>query len=132
MAVFVSALAFGSAVFAGAAFAGAAFAGALFAEEVFAAALPFTMGFVGEDVLFHAVIEHYPWMGIGVLITAAFNGINLYRLQATLFGGDHSEFGRTTVNLRTRHRLALATMGLFSVMVGIFPGPLLEALRKIV
>lgn len=91
-----------------------------------AVALPFSMNFVGEDILFHAIIDHYPLIGLGLIITTAFNGMNVYRLYSHIFGGTKDDFFENKILLTKMQKFGFSVLILTLFLFGIFPETLLE------
>ncbi len=91
-----------------------------------AVALPLSMGFIGEDLIFHAVVERYPWIGLGLIVTAAINGIALLRITAFLFRGTREASTDGRIPLGLAQKLALAVVMILLFGFGIYPGPLIE------
>ncbi len=89
-------------------------------------AMPFTMGFAGEDLVLHAVIEHYPVTGMGLILAAALNGIALFRLVCFLFRGQRHDVLSARIQLSFPQKLALAAVVGMLVLFGLWPGALLE------
>lgn len=83
---------------------------------------PTTLGFVGEDLLFHGVLGTHPWRGVGMILVTALNGVTAYRLFARIFLGPAP---RTPVpDLRPAERTALAGLALALVLAGLYPARL--------
>lgn len=89
-------------------------------------ALPFSMNFVGEDILFHSVIDHYPLIGIGIIVTSAFNGMNVYRLYSHIFGGTREDFFENKILLTKVQKFGFSMLIVTLFLFGIFPGTLLH------
>jgi len=90
-----------------------------------ACALPFTMGFAGEDLIFHAVIERYPLVGLGLILTAAINGVAMFKSVTFIFRGQRSDLMDATIQLSTLQKAALGTILLVMFVFGCFPSLLL-------
>ncbi len=82
--------------------------------------LPGTLGFVGEDLVFHAALAHRPWVGVGMVLATAVNGVNVLRLSLSLFGGARRRAGE--LDLLRRERVALVGLAVSLVALGFFPG----------
>ena len=91
-----------------------------------AVALPFTMGFAGEDLIFHAVIEKYPMVGLGLILTAAINGISLFRVVTFLFRGKRNDLRDDTIAFGFWQKAALATLLVMLFGFGLMPNLLLK------
>ncbi len=90
--------------------------------------LPGTLGFVAEDLVFHAALEHRPWVGVGMVVATALNGITVLRLFLALFGGALRRTGEP--DLLRRERLALVGLAVTLVGLGLFPRPVLGAVER--
>lgn len=88
--------------------------------------LPMSMNFIGEDLLFHTVIEHYPILGCGIVISAAFNGMMIYRIYSYMFGGKWNDFFDNHVLLTSKQKFALSVLIIFLFVLGVFPQLLLK------
>lgn len=89
-------------------------------------AMPFTMGFAGEDLIFHAVIEHYPFVGIGLILTAAINGVAMFKTVTYVFRGKREDVLDENIYMSIWQKTALAMILLVLFGFGIFPSLLLE------
>ncbi len=91
-----------------------------------AVALPFTMGFVGEDLIFHAVIEKYPLVGLGLILAAALNGLSLFRVYSFLFRGTRDKILDDRITLAFWQKAAFAMLLILLFGFGIYPKLLLD------
>lgn len=91
-----------------------------------AVALPSTMGFAGEDIIFHAVIERYPFVGIGLIVTAALNGISLWRVVTFIFRGTRTDPLDARLNLSFWQKAALGMLLAVLFGFGLMPETLLR------
>jgi len=74
--------------------------------------LPTTLGFIGEDLLVHGVLETFAWIGTGVVLVTALNGVTAYRLFARLFLGlDHDRLSELRLCRYARARPGLTQNG---------------------
>ena len=83
---------------------------------------PGTLGFISTELLVDGAVEVNPYVGIGVVATAALNGIAVMRAYFLLFTGTRHV---STVSLRIgrRERLALLTLSALMLGGGLFPQP---------
>jgi NADH-quinone oxidoreductase subunit M len=93
-------------------------------------ALPFSMGFVGEDLIFHAIIERHPFIGMGVIVSAALSGLSLFRVYCFLFRGPRNRVLDDHLSLAFWQKLALAVLIVILFGFGIWPDPLLRHVQK--
>lgn len=89
-------------------------------------ALPFTMGFVGEDLIFHAVIEKYPFVGLGLILAAALNGLSLFRVYSYLFRGTRDNMLDDRITLAFWQKAAFAMLLILLFGFGLYPKLLLD------
>ncbi|MBC7173873.1 MAG: hypothetical protein H5U40_15640, partial [Polyangiaceae bacterium] len=90
--------------------------------------LPGTLAFVAEDLVFHAALEHRPWVGIAMVVTTALNGISVFRLYLHLFGGATRRHGER--DLLARERIALVGLAAALLVLGLMPEPLLAPAER--
>lgn len=83
---------------------------------------PGTIGFISTEMLVDGAVEVNLYVGVGVLVAAALNGIAVLRAYFLLFtGARHS----STVSLKIgrRERVALLTFSTLILGGGVFPQP---------
>ncbi len=90
--------------------------------------VPGFLGFVGEDLLLHGLIESLPLMGIGLLMATSLNGWVLLRMHAALFLGP--PLASPVGDVLPRERLALVGLGLVLFLAGTVPGPVVAARHR--
>jgi NADH-quinone oxidoreductase subunit M len=83
--------------------------------------LPGTLGYCGEDLLFHGVQEQHPIVGILLLIATALNAINLIRLYSILFLGVLPKNVIEIPDALPRERWPLALLLVIIVVGGLYP-----------
>ena len=85
---------------------------------------PFTLGFVGGDMLVEGSVEGNPWVAVGAVSAAALNGIAVVRAYFLLFTG--ARHG-ATIPLRAtgRERFAVLTLAALILGLGLVPQPAL-------
>ena len=81
---------------------------------------PGTAGFVGAELLVDGAVETYPYVGVAVVIAAAFNGIAVVQVYFKFFTGTRHH---STVSLRlgSHERFAVLTLAAFIVLGGLLP-----------
>ena len=84
--------------------------------------LPGTLGYCAEDLLFHSALTSHPFLGIALLVSTAFNAINLLRLFSVLFLGVLPKHVIDIPDALPRERWPLAAYITFLVLGGILPG----------
>jgi NADH:ubiquinone oxidoreductase subunit 4 (subunit M) len=82
--------------------------------------LPFTLGFIGEDILIHNVIEHYPWLGLALTFTTSLNGFVLYRIYSFIFGGRHLQHKNFT-DLTPFQSIGFIFLLVLFFIIGFYP-----------
>jgi NADH-quinone oxidoreductase subunit M len=83
---------------------------------------PGTAGFVGTEMLLDGAVETYPYVGVGLLIATALNGISILRAYFLLFTGSRHA---PTVSLRAgpRERFAAIALAVLLLVGGLYPQP---------
>jgi len=87
---------------------------------------PGTIGFESAELLVDGAIEANLYVGIGVVIASALNGIAVVRVYFLLFTGKkHS----STINLEIapRERIAILALASLIVLGGLFPQPVVNS-----
>jgi NADH-quinone oxidoreductase subunit M len=83
---------------------------------------PGTLGFVSSELLVDGAIEFNLYIGLGVVLTAALNGISLLRVYFLLFtGGKH--LSTVSLKITPRERLGVLTLSVMILGGGLFPQP---------
>lgn len=85
-----------------------------------AVGLPGAMAFIGEDLLFHAIIEHHPWIGTGVIITTALNAMTIYKSFCYLFNGTNESY-KFVLDMNKREMLTLFPLIIMLFLFGLAP-----------
>lgn len=91
-----------------------------------AMALPFSMGYAGEDLVFHAVISKHPVVGVGLILAAAINGIALFRVVTFAFRGRRVDPLDSAIAMSIGQKTALGLLLGVLMLFGLFPGWLLQ------
>jgi NADH-quinone oxidoreductase subunit M len=83
---------------------------------------PGTLGFVATEIVVDGAVAASPWVGLGVVVAAAINGIAIVRMYFLLFTGARRA---STVSLKVgvRERLAVLTLAALILGGGFFPQP---------
>jgi NADH-quinone oxidoreductase subunit M len=83
---------------------------------------PGTLGFVATELLVDGAVQANPYVGLGVVIAAAINGIAVVRAYLALFtGARHAS--TVQLCLGPRERLAVLTLAALIIGGGLFPQP---------
>jgi NADH-quinone oxidoreductase subunit M len=83
---------------------------------------PGTLGYVSSELLVEGAIEASLPLGIGVVVTAALNGIAVVRAYFLLFTGAR-HFSSVSLAITARERLVLLTLTALILGGGLFPQP---------
>jgi NADH-quinone oxidoreductase subunit M len=83
---------------------------------------PGTPGFVSAELLVDGAVEANLWVGLGVIVAAAINGIAVVRAYLLLFtGARHSP--SVPLGISLRERLAVLTLAALILGGGLYPQP---------
>ncbi|MEJ7606533.1 MAG: proton-conducting transporter membrane subunit [Bryobacteraceae bacterium] len=83
--------------------------------------LPGTLGFCGEDLLFHGAIESHPVLGLALPLATAISAVQLFRLFSRLFLGKRGIHVPAIADCLPRERWALTALALFLLAGGFAP-----------
>lgn len=81
---------------------------------------PGTVGFISIELLVDSVVQANPFVGIGVLIASALNGIAVLRAYLLLFTG-RRHVSSVSVRMGTREQFAVLTLSALILLTGLFP-----------
>lgn len=95
------------------------------------AATPLTLNFVGEFLSLYGTFEKLPLLGIfassSIVFSAAYT---IYMFNRIAFAGSYSKFFKINIfDLNKREFYILLTLILFTVILGIYPSPILDGLH---
>jgi NADH-ubiquinone oxidoreductase chain 4 len=93
--------------------------------------VPLTLNFVGEFMSLYGVFERLPLLGVfassSIVFSAAYT---IYMFNRIAFGGTYSKFFEVNVSdVNKREFFILLTLVLFTVILGIYPAPILDGLH---
>jgi NADH-ubiquinone oxidoreductase chain 4 len=93
--------------------------------------VPLTLNFVGEFMSLYGVFERLPLLGVlassSIVFSAAYT---IYMFNRIAFGGSFARFFKTTlVDVNQREFIILFTLVLFTVVLGVYPAPILDGLH---
>ena len=93
--------------------------------------VPLTLNFVGEFMSLYGVFERLPLLGIfassSIIFSAAYT---IYMFNRIAFGGSFSKFFEANVSdVNKREFFILFTLVIFTVVLGIYPAPVLDGLH---
>jgi len=93
--------------------------------------VPLTLNFVGEFMSLYGVFERLPLLGVlassSIVFSAAYT---IYMFNRIAFGGSFSKFFEANISdLNKREFFILLTLVVFTVILGIYPAPILDGLH---
>jgi len=93
--------------------------------------VPLTLNFVGEFMSIYGVFERLPLLGVfassSIILSAAYT---IYMFNRIAFGGSFSKFFEVNIrDVNKREFFILLTLVVFTVILGIYPAPILDGLH---
>jgi len=93
--------------------------------------VPLTLNFVGEFMSLYGVFERLPLLGVlassSIVFSAAYT---IYMFNRIAFGGSYSKFFEVNLSdVNKREFFILLTLVMFTVVLGIYPAPILDGLH---
>jgi len=93
--------------------------------------VPLTLNFVGEFMSLYGVFERLPLLGVfassSIVFSAAYT---IYMFNRIAFGGSFSKFFEANISdVNKREFFILFTLVVFTVILGIYPAPVLDGLH---
>ena len=93
--------------------------------------VPLTLNFVGEFMSLYGVFERLPLLGVfassSIVLSAAYT---IYMFNRIAFGGSFSKFFEANISdVNKREFFILLTLVIFTVVLGIYPAPILDGLH---
>lgn len=93
--------------------------------------VPLTLNFVGEFMSLYGVFERLPLLGVfassSIVFSAAYT---IYMFNRIAFGGTFSKFFEANINdINKREFYILLTLVVLTVVLGIYPAPILDGLH---
>jgi len=93
--------------------------------------VPLTLNFVGEFMSLYGVFERLPLMGVfassSIIFSAAYT---IYMFNRIAFGGSFSKFFNVNIiDVNKREFYILLVLVVFTVVLGIYPAPILDGLH---
>jgi len=93
--------------------------------------VPLTLNFVGEFMSLYGVFERLPLLGVfassSIVFSAAYT---IYMFNRIAFGGSFSKFFEANLpDVSKREFFVLFTLVIFTVILGIYPAPILDGLH---
>ena len=95
------------------------------------AGTPLSVNFIGEFLSLYGIFVRMPYLGIfastSIILSAAYT---IYMFNRIAFGGSYSKyFLVNVVDLTKREFFVLITLVIFTVILGIYPSPILDGLN---
>src|SRR6201990_2289549 len=95
------------------------------------AGTPLSLNFIGEFLSLYGIFVRMPYLGIfastSIILSAAYT---IYMFNRIAFGGSYSKyFLVNVVDLTKREFFLLITLVIFTVILGIYPSPILDGLN---
>ena len=92
---------------------------------------PLTLNFVGEFLSLYGAFENLPFLGIlassSIIFSAAYT---IYMFNRIAFAGSYAKFFKVNIfDLNKREYYILLILVLFTVVLGIYPAPVLDGLH---
>jgi len=93
--------------------------------------VPLTLNFVGEFMSLYGVFERLPLLGVlassSIVFSAAYT---IYMFNRIAFGGSFSKYFEANISdVNKREFYILLTLVVFTVLLGIYPAPILDGLH---
>ncbi len=89
-------------------------------------ALPLTSGFVGEFLLINSLIQYKLWIGVTAGLTIILGAVYMLRTFQKSMSGETNAITSTFTDLTYHERLVLYPVVILVIVIGIYPGPLLD------
>ena len=92
---------------------------------------PLTLNFVGEFMSLYGTFERLPALGVFASFSIVFSAAyTIYMFNRIAFGGSFARFFKTSiVDVNQREFIILFTLVLFTVVLGVYPAPILDGLH---
>jgi NADH-ubiquinone oxidoreductase chain 4 len=92
---------------------------------------PLTLNFIGEFMSLYGVFERLPLLGVfassSIVFSAAYT---IYMFNRIAFGGSFSKYFKVNIpDLNKREFYILLILVVFTVILGIYPAPILDGLH---
>lgn len=91
--------------------------------------LPFTVGFVAEDLLVQGSVEEFPVLAFALIIATALNGVSVMRAFFMLFSGSAQHSGECDLTPREAGTLTVVMATL--LLAGLFPSAPVRSLEHV-
>lgn len=89
-------------------------------------ALPFTSGFVGEFLLINALFQYSHWIGAVAGLTIILSAVYMLTAFQKAMSGEMIDSISGFPDLTTNEKMVLLPICILIIVIGIFPGPLMD------
>jgi len=89
-------------------------------------ALPLTSGFVGEFLLINSLVQYKLWIGAVAGLTIILGAVYMLRTFQKSMSGETNAVTSTLTDLNYHERLVLYPVVILVILIGVYPGPLLD------
>ncbi len=89
-------------------------------------ALPLTSGFVGEFLLINSLVQYKLWIGAVAGLTIILAAVYMLRTFQKSMSGEPNAVTSTLTDLNYHERLVLYPVVILVILIGVYPGPLLD------
>jgi len=89
-------------------------------------ALPLTSGFVGEFLLINSLVSYQIWIGTVAGLTIILGAVYMLKAFQKAMSGETNAVTSTLSDLTYHERLVLYPVVILVIVIGIYPGPLLD------
>jgi len=95
------------------------------------AGTPLSLNFIGEFLSLYGIFERLPILGVfassSIIFSAAYT---IYMYNRIVFGGNYSRYFLVNIiDLTKREFILLLTLTIFTVILGVYPAPLIDGLN---
>lgn len=89
-------------------------------------ALPLTSGFVGEFLLINSLVQYKLWIGAVAGLTIILGAIYMLKTFQKSMSGETNSVTSALTDLNYHERLVLYPVVILVILIGVYPGPLLD------
>lgn len=89
-------------------------------------ALPLTSGFVGEFLLINSLVQYKLWIGAVAGLTIILGAVYMLRTFQKSMSGETNAVTSALTDLNYHERLVLYPVVILVIIIGVYPGPLLD------
>ena len=89
-------------------------------------ALPLTSGFVGEFLLINSLVQYKLWIGAVAGLTIILGAVYMLRTFQKSMSGETNAVTSALTDLNYHERLVLYPVVILVIVIGVYPGPLLD------